>query len=72
MRRRDLLLRAVAVPWLSAPVMAQAQAKVWRISVLTPNQFGADSIRQITLPELAVRLGLRLLMGWPIWSSSFS
>jgi putative tryptophan/tyrosine transport system substrate-binding protein len=52
MRRRDLLLTAVSVPWLPAPVMAQALERVWRVSVLTANQFGATTIRQFTLPEL--------------------
>ena len=56
MLRRDLLLTALAVPLLSAPVLAQAPDRVWRVSVLTPNQFGASTIRQFTLPELA-RLG---------------
>jgi putative tryptophan/tyrosine transport system substrate-binding protein len=61
MRRRDYLLMAIAlVPIaslsISGPALAQAPEKVWRVSVLTPNQFGASTIREITLPELA-RLG---------------
>jgi putative ABC transport system substrate-binding protein len=58
MRRRDLLLTAVAVPWLSAPVMAQAPERVWRVGVLTPSQSGESTIRQFTLPELA-KLGFQ-------------
>ncbi len=54
MRRRDLLLTAMAVPWLlSAPVRAQAPERVWRVGVLTPSQSGESTIRQFTLPELA-------------------
>ena len=53
MRRRDLLLTAVAARWLSAPVMAQAPEKVWRVGVLTPSRSGERTIRQFTLPELA-------------------
>jgi putative tryptophan/tyrosine transport system substrate-binding protein len=56
MRRRDLLLTALVVPLLPTPTRAQVQEKVWRVSVLTPNRFGASTIRQFTLPELA-RLG---------------
>ena len=58
MRRRDLLLTAVAIPWLSAPVMAQAPERVWRVGVLTPSQSGESTIRQFTLPELA-KLGFQ-------------
>ena len=53
MRRRDLLLGALFVPLLSTPALAQTPERVWRVSVLTQNQFGASTIRQITLPELA-------------------
>src|SRR5918998_677219 len=53
MKRRDLLLTAVAVPWLTAPVMAQAPERVWQVGVLTPSQSGERTIRQFTLPELA-------------------
>ncbi len=53
MRRRDLLLTAVAILWLSAPVRAQMPEKVWRIGLLTPNQFAARTFRQLNLPELA-------------------
>jgi putative ABC transport system substrate-binding protein len=58
MRRRDLLLTAAAVPWLSAPVMAQVSERVWRVGVLTPSQSGERTIRQFTLPELA-KLGFQ-------------
>jgi putative ABC transport system substrate-binding protein len=56
MRRRDLLLTAIVVPLLPTPIRARTQEKVWRVSVLTPNRFGENTIRQFTLPELA-RLG---------------
>ena len=52
MRRRDLLLIAFAAPLFPAPAPAQTPERVWRLSVLTPNQFGASTIRQVTLPEL--------------------
>src|SRR5918993_3549315 len=53
MRRRDFLLTAMAVLWLTAPVIAQTAERVWRIGVLTPSQTGERTIRQFTLPELA-------------------
>jgi putative tryptophan/tyrosine transport system substrate-binding protein len=53
MRRRDLLLTAVAVPWLSAPVRAQVPERVRQVGVLTPSQSAERTIRQFTLPELA-------------------
>jgi len=56
MRRRDLLLGALAVPLLPPPLLAQTPEKVWRVGLLTPNQFGARVFRQLNLPELA-RLG---------------
>jgi putative ABC transport system substrate-binding protein len=56
MRRRDLLLSALAVPLLPSPLLAQTPKKVWRVGLLTPNQFGARTFRQFNLPELA-RLG---------------
>ena len=52
MRRRDLLL-AAAAPLLPTPPLAQTPERVWRVGVLTPNQFGARTIRQLNLPELA-------------------
>jgi putative tryptophan/tyrosine transport system substrate-binding protein len=56
MRRRDLLLSALAVPLLPTPLLAQTPEKVWRVGLVTPNQFGARTFRQLNLPELA-RLG---------------
>jgi putative ABC transport system substrate-binding protein len=53
MRRRDLLLTTLIVLLFCPPVWAQAPEKVWRIAVLTQNQFGARAIRQFNLPELA-------------------
>src|SRR5688500_17856088 len=53
MRRRDLLLTALATPLFPTPVTPQTPEKVWRVSALTPNQFGASTIQQMTLPELA-------------------
>jgi putative ABC transport system substrate-binding protein len=40
------------------PATSQTADKVWHISVLTANQSGAATIRQITLPELA-KLGFQ-------------
>ena len=56
MRRRDLLLSALAFPLLSTPVLAQAPERVWRVGLLTPTRPVVDLFRQFTLPELA-RLG---------------
>ncbi|MBO1906806.1 ABC transporter substrate-binding protein [Microvirga sp. 3-52] len=56
MRRRDLLLSALAVPLLPTPLLAQTPEKVWRVGLLTPNQAPARLFRQLNLPELA-RLG---------------
>lgn len=56
MRRRSLLLITFFVPLFFPPAFAQSQEKIWRVSVLTQNQFGARAIRQFNLPELA-RLG---------------
>ena len=33
MRRRDLLLRALAVPLLPTPLLAQTPEKVWRVGL---------------------------------------
>jgi putative ABC transport system substrate-binding protein len=56
MRRRDLLLGAAFVSLLSTPALAQTPERVWRVGLLTPNQFGALNFRRLNLPELA-RLG---------------
>ena len=53
MRRRDLLLNVLVVPLLASPLLAQTPEKVWRVGLLTPNQFGARTFRQLNLPELA-------------------
>jgi len=53
MRRRDLLLSALAVPPLPTPLFAQVPEKLWRVGLLTPNQFAARIFRQLNLPELA-------------------
>jgi putative tryptophan/tyrosine transport system substrate-binding protein len=53
MRRRDLLLSALAVSLLPTPLLAQTPEKVWRVGLLTGNQLGARSLRQLNLPELA-------------------
>jgi putative ABC transport system substrate-binding protein len=56
MRRRDLLLAGFVAPTLSTPLLAQTPERVWRVGLLTPNQFAARTFRQLILPELA-RLG---------------
>jgi putative ABC transport system substrate-binding protein len=53
MKRRNLLLAGLVVPFCPTPAPAQMPEKVWRIAVLTPSQFGQSTIRQFTLPELA-------------------
>ncbi|MBM1172688.1 ABC transporter substrate-binding protein [Microvirga arabica] len=53
MKRRDLLLSALAVPLLPNPLLAQTPEKVRQVGLLTPNQFGARVFRQLNLPELA-------------------
>jgi putative ABC transport system substrate-binding protein len=52
MRRRDLLLAGLVAPLLSTPPLAQTAEKVWRVGLLTPNQLGVRSLRQLNLPEL--------------------
>jgi putative ABC transport system substrate-binding protein len=52
MRRRDLL-SALAAALLPTPLLAQTPEKVWRVGLLTPNQFGARVFHQLNLPELA-------------------
>ncbi len=53
MRRRDFLLTPLAALVLPTPALAQALERVWRVSALSPTRGGIDTLRQITLPELA-------------------
>ncbi len=56
MRRRDFLLTALVPSLLPAPAYAQAPERVWRVGALSPAPAAIDTIRRVTLPELA-RLG---------------
>ena len=53
MRRRDLLIGALVVPLIPIPLLAQTPERVWRVGLLTPNQFSIRTFRQLNLPELA-------------------
>jgi len=53
MRRRDLLIGALNVPLQPIPLLAQTPERVWRVGLLTPNQFSIRTFRQLNLPELA-------------------
>ncbi|WP_162820702.1 ABC transporter substrate-binding protein [Microvirga calopogonii] len=50
------MLSALAISLLPTPLLAQTPEKVWRVGLVTPNQFGARTFRRLNLPELA-RLG---------------
>jgi putative ABC transport system substrate-binding protein len=56
MRRRDFLLGTIASPAIPMLALAQAPEKVWRVGILTTTQTSINTIRQVTLAELA-RLG---------------
>lgn len=68
MRRRDLLLTSLLIPeivgtafsshWLRSPGPTWAQERVRRVGALSPTHAAIDTIRRVTLPELA-RLGFR-------------
>ncbi len=53
MRRRDFLLTALVAPLFPTPVEAQAPGRVWRIGALSPSPAAIETIRTVTLPELA-------------------
>jgi hypothetical protein len=53
MRRRDVPAAALGVPFSPAAAAGQGCERVSRIAVLTANDFGAHTLRQHALPELA-------------------
>jgi putative tryptophan/tyrosine transport system substrate-binding protein len=55
MRRRDFLLIALVSPMLDMAALAQGQERVWRVGALTVTRTSIDTIRHLTLSELAKR-----------------
>ena len=53
MRRRDFLLTALVTSLFPTSVEAQAPGKVWRVGALSPSPNAIETIRTVTLPELA-------------------
>ena len=53
MRRRNVLLTALVILLLPKPVPAQEPDRIWHVGALTPTTTSIDTIRRVTLPELA-------------------